>query len=59
MVEAEGCVIMTEGVALVTTKKRKQNNPTQAIQSRCMMYKATMCYCCSVCSFEKEMALSL
>lgn len=55
--DADGRVIMTEGVALVTTKKRKRNNPTQAIQSRCVVCKAKTCYCCSTCGYEKEVAL--
>ena len=48
---------MTEGVVLVTTKKRKRNNPTQATQSRYVIYKAKTCYCCLVCSFKKEVVL--
>ncbi|KAL9185817.1 hypothetical protein ACHAXT_003594 [Thalassiosira profunda] len=53
----EGVEVLAEGVELVTTKKRKRNNPTQAIQSRCVVCKAKTCYCCSVCGFEKEIAL--
>lgn len=49
--------VLTEGVELVTTKKRKRNNPTQAIQSRCVVCKAKTCYSCSACGFEKEVAL--
>mmetsp|Transcript_1107 Transcript_1107/g.2688 ORF Transcript_1107/g.2688 Transcript_1107/m.2688 type:complete len:838 (+) Transcript_1107:802-3315(+) len=49
--------LIAEGVELVTTKKRKKNNPTQAIQSRCVVCKAKTCYCCSACGFEKEVAL--
>ena len=48
---------MTEGVTLVTTNKRKRDNPTQAIQSRYVMCKTKTCYYCVVCSFEKEVAL--
>ena len=53
----EGAGDITEGVELVTTKKRKKNNPAQAIQSRCVMCKAKTCYCCSACGFDKEVAL--
>lgn len=49
--------LLADGVELVTTKKRKRNNPTQAIQSRCVVCKAKTCYCCSACGFEKEVAL--
>eukprot|EP00571_Detonula_confervacea_P004874 CAMPEP_0172318906 /NCGR_PEP_ID=MMETSP1058-20130122/36174_1 /TAXON_ID=83371 /ORGANISM="Detonula confervacea, Strain CCMP 353" /LENGTH=882 /DNA_ID=CAMNT_0013033829 /DNA_START=122 /DNA_END=2771 /DNA_ORIENTATION=+ len=35
-----GAEVLAEGVGLVTTKKRKRNNPTQAIQSRCVVCKA-------------------
>ena len=49
--------VLVEGVELVTTKKRKRNNPTQAIQSRCVVCKAKTCYCCSACGTEKEVAL--
>jgi len=52
-----GAEVIAEGVELVTTKKRKRNNPTQAIQSRCVVCKAKTCYCCSACGFEKEVAL--
>ena len=55
--DAKGGEVMAEGVELVTTKKRKRNNPTQAIQSRCVVCKAKTCYCCSACGFEKEVAL--
>ena len=58
---AEGCGgcadVLAEGVELVTTKKRKRNNPTQAVQSRCVVCKAKTCYCCSACGFEHEIAL--
>jgi len=53
----DGRSLIAEGVELVTTKKRKRNNPTQAIQSRCAVCKAKTCYCCSACGFEKEVAL--
>jgi hypothetical protein len=49
--------VLVEGVDLVTTKKRKRNNPTQAIQSRCVICRAKTCYCCSACGTEKEVAL--
>ncbi|KAL3810828.1 hypothetical protein ACHAXA_007518 [Cyclostephanos tholiformis] len=49
--------VLVEGVELVTTKKRKRNNPTQAIQSRCVICRAKTCYCCSACGTEKEVAL--
>ena len=52
-----GAEVIAEGVELVTTKKRKRNNPTQAIQSRCVVCKAKTCYCCLACGFEKEVAL--
>ena len=43
--EGGGGVLLAEGVGLVTTKKRKRNHPTQAIQSRCVVCKAKTCYC--------------
>ena len=52
-----GADVIADGVELVTTKKRKRNNPAQAIQSRCVVCKAKTCYCCSSCGFEKEAAL--
>ncbi|KAL7538824.1 hypothetical protein ACHAWF_006223 [Thalassiosira exigua] len=54
---ARGTDVLAHGVELVTTKKRKRNNPTQAIQSRCVVCKAKTCYCCSACGFENEVAL--
>ena len=59
--EKDGCSggaeVLAEGVELVTTKKRKRNNPTQAVQSRCVVCKAKTCYVCSACGFDKEVAL--
>jgi len=52
-----GADVIADGVELVTTHKRKRNNPAQAIQSRCVVCKAKTCYCCSSCGFEKEAAL--
>ena len=53
----QGSEVISEGIELVTTKKRKKNAPTQAMQSRCVICKAKTCYCCSACGFEKETAL--
>lgn len=50
-------VLAAEGVELVTTQKRKRNNPSQAVQSRCVVCRAKTCYCCSACGFENETAL--
>lgn len=41
--------ILAEGVDLVASKKRKPNNPNQAIQSRCAVCRAKTCLCCSSC----------
>lgn len=49
--------VLIDGVELVNTKKRKRNNPTQAIQSRCVVCKSKTCYCCSACGTDKETAL--
>ena len=62
--EDEGCDIcgektelLAEGIDLVTSKKRKPNNPNQAVQSRCAVCKAKTCLCCSACGSEPEVPL--
>lgn len=60
----EGCDVcgdktdlLAEGIDLVTSKKRKTNNPNQALQSRCVVCKAKTCLCCSECGGEPEVPL--
>ncbi|KAL7483546.1 hypothetical protein ACHAW6_009185 [Cyclotella cf. meneghiniana] len=49
--------LLAEGIDLVTTRKRKPNNPNQAVQSRCAVCRAKTCFCCSACGFEPEIPL--
>jgi hypothetical protein len=49
--------LLAEGIDLVTSKKRKANNPNQALQSRCVVCKAKTCLCCSACGEHDEKPL--